>query len=203
LGHLNFASILLLLHSGALASSEGQKKLHKAASNCKHPKCASCQFGKMKRKPTPSSTSQPVTSNEGALKRGNLLPGQQVSTDHFICHSKGRLYESKGKTKPSSMYSGGCIFVDHATGFVDIQHQVSMTSHETLQSKHKFEGVARDCGVIIQSYRSDNGSAYTTETSLRNLPLLSRRLSSLESEPTTTTVLQSGAYRRYCRWLAR
>ena len=115
----------------------------------------------MKRKPTPSTTSKPVTSNEGALKRGDLLPGQRVSTDHFICHTKGRLYESKCKTKPSSMYSGGCIFVDHASGFVDVEHQVAMTSHETLQSKHKFEKVARDCGVIIQDYLSDNGSAYS------------------------------------------
>ena len=59
------------------------------------------------------------------------------------------------------MYSGGAIFSDHATGLVHVEHQVALTSHETLQSKHKFEAAARDSGVIIQTYRSDNGSAFS------------------------------------------
>ena len=76
LGHLHFESIQLLLRSGALATSEGQKNLHRSASNCVLPRCASCQFGKAKRRPTSSSVSTPVPSNCGALKKGDLLPGQ-------------------------------------------------------------------------------------------------------------------------------
>ena len=57
----------------------------------------------MKRRTTPSSTTTPIPSNIGALKKGNLLPGQHVSVDHFICKTKGRLYDSKGKTAESSM----------------------------------------------------------------------------------------------------
>ena len=161
LGHLHFESIQLLLRSGALATSEGQKNLHRSASNCVLPRCASCQFGKAKRRPTSSSVSTPVPSSCGALKKGDLLPGQQVSVDHFVCHTKGRHYDSKGKTVQEQMYSGGCLFVDHASGFVHVEHQVSLTSHETLVSKHKFEAAARDSGVIVQSYLSDNGKAFT------------------------------------------
>lgn len=162
LGHINFASIQLILRSGALATSEGAKALHRAASKCELPKCASCQFGKMKRRPTESTASTPVVSSEGALKKSDLLPGQHVSVDHFICHTRGRLYHSKGKTKKESMYSGGCLFVDHSSGLVHVEHQVAMTSHETLKSKSKFEAIARDSGVIIQSYTSDNGSAFSS-----------------------------------------
>jgi hypothetical protein len=162
LGHLHFASIQLLLRSGALATSDGQKALHRAAANCNLPRCASCQFGKAKRRPTDSSTSKPDASHDGALKKENLLPGQRVSVDHFVCNTKGRLYDSKGKTSPELMYSGGCLFVDHATGFVHVEHQVALTSHETLLSKHKFEATARDCGVIPQAYLSDNGKAFSS-----------------------------------------
>jgi GAG-pre-integrase domain len=161
LGHLNFDSIRLLLRSGVLASSEGEKALHRAAAKCELPQCASCQFGKAKRRPTPSSTTTVNSSNDGVLKQGNLLPGQQVSVDHFVCGTKGRLYTSKGKTRAETMYSGGCIFSDHASGLVHIEHQVALMSHETLQSKHKFEAASRDSGVIIQTYRSDNGSAFS------------------------------------------
>ena len=169
LGHLHFASIQLLLRSGALATSEGAKSLHRAASKCELPKCASCQFGKMKRRPTPSSTTTPVPSNTGALKKGNLLPGQHVSVDHFICKTKGRLYDSKGKTAQSSMYSGGAIFVDHATGFIHVTHQVTMNTHQTLLSKARFEAEARDSGVIIQAYTSDNGAAFSSADFAKHL----------------------------------
>jgi transposase InsO family protein len=67
------------------------------------------------------------------------------------------------------MYSGGCIFVDHATGLVQVEHQVALTTHETLQSKIKFEAYARDTGVIIHSYQSDNGAAFTSQEYVRIL----------------------------------
>ena len=169
LGHLNFEAIQLVLRSGALATSEGAKILHRAASKCAHPRCASCQFGKQKRRPTPSKVARPVASNEGAIKQEDLLPGQRVSVDHFICHTKGRLYTSKGKTQPESMFSGGCMFVDHASGAVHVEHQVSLTTHETLQSKHRYEEKARDCGVIVQNYLSDNGTAFSSADFAKDL----------------------------------
>ena len=169
LGHLSFEAIQMLLRSGTLAQSEGAKQMHRNASKCPHPKCASCQFGKQKRRPSPSKAVRSVVSNEGALKKGNLLPGQRVSVDHFVCNTKGRLYTSKGKTRPETMYSGGCIQVDHASGFVNVEHQVSLNTHETLRSKLLFEAKARDVGVIIQSYQSDNGAAFTSDAYVQEL----------------------------------
>jgi Reverse transcriptase (RNA-dependent DNA polymerase) len=159
--HKDMEAIKLVLASGALASSEGQKALHRAASKCPTPKCASCQYSKQRATSTPGSTSRPDGS-AGNLSKGDLFPGERVSVDHFVCGTEGRLYDSKGRTPSTSMYHGGCIFVDHATGFVHVEHQVRLTSHETLLSKHKFEEVARDSGVIIQKYQSDNGSAFTS-----------------------------------------
>ena len=77
--------------------------------------------------------------------------------DHFKVTNHGRLYTSRGKTHPDMMYSGGCIFVDHATGFAHIEHMISFTAMETIQAKRKFEKKMLDMGVLVQSYQSDNG----------------------------------------------
>jgi GAG-pre-integrase domain len=161
LGHANFDSIKLLLRSGSLASSEGARSLHRAAAKCATPKCASCQYGKMKRRPAPGRLSKPDDST-GNLSKNDLFPGQHVSVDHFICGTEGRLYDSKGRSPKERMYTGGCIFIDHATSFVHVEHQVSLTTHDTLLAKCKFEEVARDSGVAIQRYQMDNGSAFTS-----------------------------------------
>jgi hypothetical protein len=53
-------------------------------------------------------------------------------------------------------YSGGCIFVDHATGHLHVELQVDSTTHEkTIKSKQKYEQFCRDLGVIPQEYHTD------------------------------------------------
>jgi hypothetical protein len=161
LGHLHFESIRRLLRTGALSQSSKIRALHRSAANCDLPKCASCQFGKAKRRPAPGKVQHVVAAHDGAIKKEHLAPGQQVSVDHFICSTKGRLYSSKGKTTDDRMFTGGCLFVDHASNLVHVEHQVSLTSHETLQAKHRFETMTRDLGVTPQSYLSDNSTAFT------------------------------------------
>jgi Reverse transcriptase (RNA-dependent DNA polymerase)/GAG-pre-integrase domain len=160
LGHVRFESIQLLLRSGALALSEGMKGLHRAASRGDIPRCASCQFGKAKSKSAPGKPRPVDPSNDGALRKEQLLPGQRVSVDHFVGGQKGRLYTSKGKTESGKMYAGGAIFVDNASSFIHVEHQIALTSHETLQAKHKFEATCRDMGVVIHTYHTDNGTAF-------------------------------------------
>ena len=70
-----------------------------------------------------------------ALKKDQLYPGQCVSMDHFKVNDHRRLYTSRGKTHPNMMYSGGCIFVDHSTGFVHMIHMINFTAMETIQAK--------------------------------------------------------------------
>ena len=55
------------------------------------------------------------------------------------------------------MYSGGCIIVDHATGFVHVEHLVNFTTTKTFQAKCHFEKSMADLSVIVQAYQSDNG----------------------------------------------
>lgn len=90
------------------------------------------------------------------------MPGQTVSADHFICSSKGRLFTSKGRESEQEMYEGGCLFVDHATGYINVQFQTSLNSHQTLKAKQQFEEHCRDHGVLVQRYQTDNGSSFTS-----------------------------------------
>jgi hypothetical protein len=144
LGHVNFRKIQSLMRSGVLCSSEAQRRLHTACCKIQQPPlCAACQYGKQKRRPTPSKTASVVTDNVGNLKKDNLLPGQRISVDHFICSTKGRLSTSAGKTKESEMYDGGCIFVDSGSGYVHVEFQTTLDTHKSLKAKQKFELLCR------------------------------------------------------------
>ena len=59
-------------------------------------------------------------------------------------------------------YMGGCIFVDLATGYLNVEFQPNLTTHETLIGVDKYERMCRELGVIVQGYLSDNGSAFTS-----------------------------------------
>ena len=154
LGHLNFKAVQHLFRSGAL----GRTRLQTSASNCPHPKCSSCQYGKAKRRSTETDVSQPIPVKQGVLKKEDLFPGQRVSIDHFVCSTKGRLYESHGQTKETEKYAGGMIFVDHASGFVHIEFVVSLTATETIAAKQRYERAMLSQGVTVVSYLGDNGS---------------------------------------------
>ena len=59
--------------------------------------------------------------------------------------------------------------VDHASGFIFVEHQVSLNSHSTLKVKEKFENTCRSYGVIPQEYLTDNGTAFTSKEFEQNL----------------------------------
>ena len=163
LGHMNFRKIQFLMRTGILSKSEANRRLHIAS--CKvvtPPKCAACQYGKQHQRPVPGKTTSVVKDRAGALKNGDLLPGQQISMDHFICKSKGRLFTSAGKSLLQDMFCGGCLFIDHASSFVHVEFQVHLNTAESLNAKDKFERMCRDVGVVPQAYLSDNGAAFTS-----------------------------------------
>jgi hypothetical protein len=72
------------------------------------------------------------------------------------------------------MYSGGCVFVDHASGYIHVEFQCHLNTHETLEAKDKFELMCRDVGIIPQRYQSDNGSAFTSAGFTANLRAFSQ-----------------------------
>ena len=92
-----------------------------------------------------------------ALRRNDLFPGQQVSVDHFVSRVNGRTYESRGNPPPESMYGGGCIFVDHATGHISVQYQVSFSTADTIKAVLKYQREAAEVGINIKAFHTDNG----------------------------------------------
>ena len=91
------------------------------------------------------------------LKKDHLLTVQMVSEDHYISRAPGRLYHTKGKSDQSDMFSGGCVFIDHASGYVSIKHEVAINVTETVKAKLTFERKAQSQGVVIKGYHTDNG----------------------------------------------
>ena len=83
--------------------------------------------------------------------------------DHYISRDPGRLYHTKGKSDQSDMFSGGCVFIDHASGYVTIKHQVAINATETVNEKLNFEREAQSQGVAIKGYHTDNGIFNTSE----------------------------------------
>ena len=128
----------------------------KKTRSCPHPKCAACQLSKQYRKTPDSSTVHANPDREMAIRRGDLQPGDCVSMDQYVCKVPGRLPHTRGKERTENKYSGGTIFIDHASQYVHVKHQVSLRVGETLQGKHKFENFAGEHGVKIKSYHADN-----------------------------------------------
>jgi hypothetical protein len=163
LGHVGFKRVQYLLRTGVLGVTDAMRRLQvSAAKMIIVPKCAACLFGKQKSRSTPGRRLTHVVGETGRLRSEQFSPGQKVSVDHYICSTKGRLFTSYGKTDDSSMYSGGCIFVDHASGYVHNEFQAQMNTHQTLQSKDAYEAHCRDHGIIPIEYLTDNGSAFTS-----------------------------------------
>ena len=54
-------------------------------------------------------------------------------------------------------YIGGCIFVDSMSSYIHVEHQLGFSGSEAIRVKQKFEKVALDHGVLINSYKADNG----------------------------------------------
>ena len=163
LGHLSFRKIQHLMKTGALSHTSSTRTLHTAASKISTPpKCAACLFGKQVARSSPGKTTTVVKDRAGVLRDGNLLPGAEISVDHFISSVKGRLFTGYDKGSDDSRYVGGCIFVDHSSNYTHIEFQSSLSSHDTLRAKTSFEKVCRDYGVVPKTYMSDNGSAFTS-----------------------------------------
>ena len=80
-----------------------------------------------------------------------------MSGDHYISKVPGRLYHTKGKSDPSGMFSVGCIFIDHASGYVRTKHQVAINATETVKETITFDREAQSQGVVIKGYHTDIG----------------------------------------------
>ena len=84
------------------------------------PLCTACQYGKQRHRPSPGIKREVVHDQEGALKQGDLFPGQKIPVDHFVCLTRGCLSNTYSKENPKTQYCGGAIFIDHASGYLSL-----------------------------------------------------------------------------------
>lgn len=151
-GHRNFQAIQRMFRQAPFVG----KSAFDAASKCLIPTCEICEYAKAHRKSTKGSIHKPNSSSDGNLSDGHLRPGASVSVDHFESRLLGRTYTSFGRTT-SEQYKGGCIFVDHMSGYLHVEHQLGFSASETIRAKQSFEKMALDSGVVILNYLGDNG----------------------------------------------
>jgi Integrase core domain. len=150
-GHRNLPFVQHLLRLPVFGSDK-----FLAAAKAELPKCAICEYAKGHLRSTVGNCQTTNPDTDGALKEGQLRPGAKVSADHFESRLKGRTYSSFGKTT-SDQYVGGCIFVDHMSGFIHVEHQLGFSSSETIRDKQDFEQLALGHGVLVEDYLTDNG----------------------------------------------
>ena len=180
LGHVGLRTVQFIMRNGSLASSQALQSLHTRASKlttANLPKCAACQFGRQTNRAKPGSVTTTVREREGITSANKTHPGERVFIDHFVCATRGRMFngrgirDPKGKTtlKQSNTFSGGCMIVDGATGYVDVQFQSYFNANETIEALQRFETLAADNGIIVKEYQSDSGPAFTSDTFRKHL----------------------------------
>ena len=171
LGHIGIARVQSLLQKPRTnAFNDRLTRLispsNNKSSHCHAPLCSSCQYAKQKRKNPPKATASKPSSSTG-LSDNILNAGDRVSVDIYCSSTNGRLPHTFGKEKSSLQFTGGAIFVDHATRLIHNTHQHSTTTAETVLSKHLFEDYCDTFGVRIREYVTDNnpfhGSDWTND----------------------------------------
>ena len=147
-GHLNFPSVQHLFCAVPFLSTK-----FAAASKCAiaEMRCEICEYAKAHRRPRRHATLTPNDVRDGALKANPLKPGAHVSVDHFKSSLLGRTFDSYGKAS-SATYKGGCLFVDHCSGYLHVKHQLGFSAIETVRAKQAFEQLAMHHGVVVEVY---------------------------------------------------
>jgi hypothetical protein len=141
LGHLPFDRIQMAAKQGLLSSR---------ITNCHVPKCASCLFGKAKRRPWRTH------GHIGHIGRTATKPGDVVSVDQLIYKTPGLVAQSTGILM-KRRHSCATIFVDQASGLDFVYPQESTSAKNTLAAKQAFERFAKKHNVTIKHYHCDNG----------------------------------------------
>ena len=83
----------------------------RAVSKFEMPKCAAYEFVNGHCWPNKVKTTKKNPMKEKYLKKDHIMPGHMVSAYNYISRATGRLYQKKGKSYPSAMFSGGCVFI--------------------------------------------------------------------------------------------
>ena len=135
---------------------------HRSTATCDIPMCITCQASKAKQRATGATHSKRDPSREDILKADRLQPGEQVHVDHYQSSVRARLRWTRGREPAATQYQGGTIFHDAATGLIKCYHLSEFNTEQTLRCKRRFEADVAQCGITVQSYRTDNGRSFTS-----------------------------------------
>jgi len=153
LGHIGFSHVQKLALGGFLDRiSLGLLRTEITDYPC----CASCQYGKQKHTPDPTTT---VTKNQeliGSLKENQLAPGDRIFCDQLESRVQGRLLHTAGREPDKDRYCGATIFCDAASGYIHAKFQVTLNATDSINALDNFERALHQ-GVDIKSYHTDNG----------------------------------------------
>ena len=149
LGHLSFQHVRTLGIDGFL--DKYMLGLTKWVKTDGCPKCATCQFGKQVRRKDGTTTTVKNPSSVGNLKKDALKPGDWIFSDQLESRVKGRLLHTAGRESPSNQFCGSTIFVDGASDFVWVEHQVTLNAADTILAKNAFERECRRMGVTVKA----------------------------------------------------
>ena len=116
-----------------------------------------CCLGKMTQLSShPCDLSSGCPHHLKTLPCGKVTPGPCMSIGKYLSGIPGHLPNMMGWEATKDQYRGGTLFVNHASGFIFIKHQVSLSFGETLIGKHQFEQYALQFSITIESYHADN-----------------------------------------------
>ena len=108
-------------------------------------------FGKAHRKPWRSK------GPKGLIRKENDdAPGKCVSMDQLVSAQPGLIPQMAGFLTNLRIW-GATIFVDHFSDYVYVALMIDLSLDKTLLAKSSFERHANNGGVLINSYRADNG----------------------------------------------
>jgi hypothetical protein len=140
-----------------------------------------------------------VADHVGALKVDHLKSGANVSDDHFESRLLGWTFDSYGKAY-SEMYKGCCIFVNHGSGYMHVEHQLGFSAADTIRAKQNFESMAMGRGVLVELYLIDSG-AFSAAKFVKQIRDHNQRIRYCGPTLITRTGWLNVASRTYLIWL--
>ena len=126
-------------------------------------KCGPCLMAKARRRNPGCKTPRSDIPPGSALRRNDIIPGQRISCDHFICSDRGRRLDTFGRSTNTRGYVGGALYVDHASGKIFHYPQTDLTAATTIRGKQIVEKAAARAGFKVQAYHTDNGIFASSE----------------------------------------
>ncbi len=156
LGHISFTDIQ---HFYGLLGDSGVSCLRgkPGASKCPIPLCTACSLAKAKQRSSGAKSTYDRPEVVGSLSRGVVAPGDRFSVDQYESSVRGRPTSIRGRGLMHQQLCGGTLFIDHASGRIFVEHQVSLSADDTIVSKRLVEQEALQCGVSIREFHTDNG----------------------------------------------